>query len=42
MVYESLSFHGILAALGITAHLSLQAELFPGLTKPPTPMLMEV
>lgn len=42
MVYKSLSFHGILAVLGITVHLSLQAELFPGFTKLPTPMLMEV
>lgn len=42
MVYKSLSFPGILAVLGITAHPSLQAELFPGLAKLPTPMLMEV
>lgn len=41
-MYKPLSFHGILAVLGITAHLSLQAELFPGLTKLPTPMLMQV
>lgn len=42
MVYKSLSFHGILAVLRITAHLSLQAELLPDLPKLPTPMLMEV
>lgn len=42
MAYKSLSFHGILAVLGITAHHTLQPGLFSGLTKIPTPALMDV
>lgn len=42
MAYKSLSFHGILAALGIAAHHSLQLGLFSVLTKTPTPSLMEI
>lgn len=42
MVYKSLSYHGILAVLGITAHHSLQPGLFSVLTKIPTPTLMEM
>lgn len=42
MAYQSLSSHGILAVLGMTAHHSLQPGLFSGLTKIPTPTLMEM
>lgn len=42
MACKSLSFHGILAVPGTTAHHSLQPGLFSGLTKIPTPTLTEM